>query len=72
MASQQNTALLGLGALGIAAPRIWPTGSEATAGDNNAFADPNVIDSRSNPYSTPQGLGANNVFGQNPTNPSKI
>ena len=28
MASQQNTALLGLGALGIAAPRIWPTGGD--------------------------------------------
>lgn len=28
MKSQQNTAMLGLGALGIAAPRIWPTKTE--------------------------------------------
>ena len=59
MASQQNTALLGLGALGIAAPRIWPTGSEATTGVNNAFADPeNIIDSRNNPFGNSQGLRA--------------
>ena len=62
MASQQNTALLGLGALGIAAPRIWPTGSEATAGANNSFADPITGDSRNNPVGTNQGLVADPWF----------
>ena len=31
MESQNNTAMLGLGALGIAAPRIWPTAAEQAA-----------------------------------------
>ena len=44
MASQQNTALLGLGALGIAAPRIWPTAGEKKQAteDNDPFSAKNL------------------------------
>ena len=57
MASQQNTALLGLGALGIAAPRIWPTGSGDDDGSaDNSFAKAIIGDSRNTPSSSSGGL----------------
>ena len=40
MQSQQNTAMLGLGALGIAAPRIWPTKSEQKEQEGDEQFDP--------------------------------
>ena len=40
MQSQQNTAMLGLGAVGIAAPRIWPTKSEQKEQEGDEQFDP--------------------------------
>ena len=58
---QNTTALLGLGALGIAAPRIWPTAEDketpASPGGSNPFQNIGaVVDARSKPKSNSQGL----------------
>ena len=58
---QNTTALLGLGALGIAAPRIWPTAEDketpASPGGSNTFQNIGaVVDARSKPKCNSQGL----------------
>ena len=59
---QNTTALLGLGALGIAAPRIWPTAEDketpASPGGSNPYQWAGTIDSRMQPKSSSQGLVA--------------
>ena len=45
MQSQQNTAMLGLGALGIAAPRIWPTiGEQKKQAENNPYVPEGMLE----------------------------
>ena len=59
MANRTNTMALGLGALGIAAPRIWPTSEDKDTPNQTNNPWPfiaNTIDSRMQPKSTPQGL----------------
>ena len=59
---QNTTALLGLGALGIAAPRIWPTAEDketpASPGGSNPYQWAGTIDSRMQPNSSSKGLVA--------------
>lgn len=63
---QNTTAMLGLGALGIAAPRIWPTAEDketpASPGGSNPYQWAGTVDARTQPDSTSQGLVVNDPF----------